>query len=46
VDTLKGTKMFLIPKKNSTLNGSVEWKSMSKIIKYKMIEKINSTIYI
>jgi hypothetical protein len=46
VDTIKGTKMFLIPKKNSTLNCSVEWKSMIKIIKYKMIEKINSTIYI
>ena len=30
VDALKGTKMFLIPKKNSTLNGSVEWKSMIK----------------
>jgi len=30
VDELKGTKMFLISKKNSTLNGSVEWKSMIK----------------
>ncbi len=30
VDALKGTKMFLIPKKNSTLNGSEEWKSMIK----------------
>lgn len=30
VDELKGTKMFLIYKKNSTLNGSVECKSMIK----------------
>jgi transposase len=30
VDELKGTKMFLISKKNSTLNGSVKWKSMIK----------------
>ena len=30
VDAHKGTKVFLIPKKNSTLNGSVEWKSMIK----------------
>jgi transposase len=30
VDALKGTKTYLIPRKNSTLNGSVEWKSMMK----------------
>ena len=30
VDALKGTKTYLIPKKNSTLNGSFEWKSMIK----------------
>ena len=30
VDALKGTKMYLMPKKNSTLNGSFEWKSMIK----------------
>ena len=28
VDALKGTKTYLIPRKNSTLNGSFEWKSM------------------
>ena len=30
VDALKGTKTYLIPRKNWTLNGSVEWKSMIK----------------
>jgi transposase len=30
VDSLKGKKMLLIPKNNSTLNCSVEWKSMIK----------------
>jgi len=30
VDALKGTKMFQIPKKNSTLNGSLEWQSLIK----------------
>ncbi len=30
VDALKGTKMYLIPRKNSRLNGSFEWKSMVK----------------
>ena len=30
VDALKGTKVYLMPKKNSTLNGSFEWKSMIK----------------
>ncbi|MCL4333656.1 MAG: ISNCY family transposase, partial [Candidatus Thermoplasmatota archaeon] len=30
VDDFKGTKMFLIPRRNATLNGSVEWKSMVK----------------
>ena len=28
LDELKGTKMFLMPKRNATLNGSVEWKSL------------------
>ncbi len=28
VDALKEKKMFLIPKKNSTLNGSAKWKSI------------------
>ena len=30
VDALKGTKTYLIPRKNSTLNGYFEWKSMIK----------------
>ena len=30
VDELKGTKMFLIPKRNATLNGSAKWKSLMK----------------
>jgi transposase len=30
VDELKGTKMFLIPKRNATLNGSLKWKSLMK----------------
>jgi transposase len=30
VGALKVTKMYLIPKKNSTLNGSFEWKSMMR----------------
>jgi transposase len=30
VDALKGMKVYLIPKKNSTLNGPFEWKSMTK----------------
>ncbi len=30
MDQFKGTKMYLIPKRNATLNGSAEWKSLMK----------------
>ena len=30
VDELKGTKVYLIPKKNATLNGSAKWKSLMR----------------